>query len=780
MPTPAPSEPEHDTPTETTAPGASSHPRGTDASQASQWIGHRVGPYRVQKLLGRGGMGAVFLAVRDDDQFRKSVALKLLRFDAEDPALVARFRNERQILAALDHPNIAALYDGGTTEKGLPYIVMEYVAGETVTQYCQSRKLSIADRLRIFCKICDAVQYAHQKLIVHRDLKPGNILVTQEGVPKLLDFGIAKILLAPELLGDPALRTQTGHFAMTPDYASPEQIRGEAVSTLTDVYSLGAVLYEVLTGERPHRLPSYDPKVLLSEICESDPKMPSTVGGAALKGDLDNIVLKAMHRDPARRYRSAEQLAEDLQRHLQNRPVLARPDTIGYRVSRFAARNRWGIAAGAAIAISLAAGTAVALSQASVARQRFQQVRTLAGRFIELHDDVARLPGSTKVREKMVATALDYLDNLSRAAGRDAELLHEIGDAYEKVAAAQGAPGQPNLGRADDALASFRKSMEFDRRAVALNPAYRQSLADVESHFAYLSMLQGHLADAHDSLAAAAALLAQLRAEKPEDPEVLALAAGVALHQGDLADYEGHGRDKLPFWQQARQLTADYARVKQDNASRARLHLITGLVAVALDENKRYDEALATLHEGEPLIDGLLALEPDNPVYLRQKMSEVNYFGQVYDDESGDSLGKPVEAVAADRRYVALAEKLAAADANNASARLSLAIAYYRLSYPLGKTAPAEALVFARKALAIFGADLVQRPNDRLLRSRRARALRYLAYALESNGRVGEARQALEEALAIQKQLLAELPSDTSERDQVAFTGKVLARLPGR
>jgi hypothetical protein len=722
-------------------------------------------------------MGAVFLAIRDDDQFRKSVALKLLRFDADDPTLLARFRNERQILAALDHPNIAALYDGGSTDEGLPYIVMEYVAGEMLTAYCQSRKLSIPDRLRIFCKICDGVQSAHQKLIVHRDLKPGNILVTREGIPKLLDFGIAKLLLAPELMGEAAMQTRTGHFAMTPDYASPEQIRGEAVSTLSDVYSLGAVLYEILTGQRPHRLSRYDLQELQSEICDSDPRTPSTLGGAALKGDLDTIVLKAMHRDPARRYRSVEQFSEDLLRHLQHRPVLARPDTVGYRVSRFAARNRWGIAAGAAISISLAAGTTVALSQAAVARQHFQQVRTLAGRFIELQDDVARLPGSTRVREKMVATALDYLDSLSRGAGKDAALLHEIGDAYSKVAVAQGSPGQPNLGRTDDALASFRKAIEFDRRAAALNPVYRARLADVESQFAYLAMLAGHLPEARANLASAATGLQQLRAEKPEDPDVLALAAGVALHQGDLTVYEGHSSDRLPFWQQARQLAADYVRLKQDNAARARLHLITGLVAVALDETQRYDEALATLHEGEPLIDSLLLAEPDNPVYLRQKMSEANYISQVYDDETGNSLHNSAAAVAAGRRYVALAERLAAGDANNASARLSLAIAYYRLSYPLGKTAPAQALVLANKALQIFDSDLAQRPGDRLLRSRRARALRYLAYALESNHRRLEARQAALDGVAVQRQLLDEAPADSSEREQVALTEKVLARL---
>ena len=263
---------------------AGSRPQDPDQPKLDHWIGRRIGPYKIQKLLGRGGMGAVFLAGRDDDQFRKSVALKILRFETDDPATLARFRNERQILAALDHPNIAALYDGGTTDEGLPYIVMEYVVGESLTAYCESHQLPIAERLLIFRQVCDAVQYARQKLIVHRDLKPGNIFVTHEGIPKLLDFGIAKLLLSPELLGDRAPQTRTGMHLMTPDYASPEQIRGEAVSTATDVYSLGGVLYEVLTKKRARVLTKYDPLELQRVICETDPKPPSTIGGAALNG----------------------------------------------------------------------------------------------------------------------------------------------------------------------------------------------------------------------------------------------------------------------------------------------------------------------------------------------------------------------------------------------------------------------------------------------------------------------------------------------------------------
>jgi serine/threonine protein kinase/tetratricopeptide (TPR) repeat protein len=764
-------------PTQTSAQAAST---GHPEPQPEQWVGRRVGTYRISKLLGRGGMGAVYLANRDDDQFRKNVALKLLRFGTDEPGALARFRNERQILAALDHPHIAALYDGGTTDEGMPYIVMEYVDGQPLNEYCTSHQVSIQDKLVLFRSVCDAVQYAHQKLVVHRDLKPSNILVTRDGIPKLLDFGIAKLLLSPELLGDAAPKTQTGVLIMTPEYASPEQILGQPVSTATDVYSLGVVLYELLTGKHPRTLSRYDPVTLQKEICETEPKPPSTIGGAALRGDLDTIVLKAMHRDAARRYRSVEQFSEDILRYLENRPVTARPDTFVYRLSRFSARNRWGIGAAAAVVLSLAAGTVISLSEAHVAQERFQQVRKLAGRFIELHDDVARLPGSTRVREKLVATSLDYLDNLARSAGNDAELLHELANAYKKVSDAQGAPGQPNLGRVDDGLRNFQKAIEFERRASALNPAYTASLATMQSRLAYEEMLSGHLPQARENLEAAAALLNRLRAAKPEDPDLLALATSVAMSQGDLKEYEGHSRERLPFLQQAHQTAVECAQVRPSNDARRGLHLVSGLLATALADNERYDEALGVLREAEPIIDALLAEQPQNPTFLRQKMAAAGYESNIYDNETGKAIGKPVEAAAAGRRYLALAQKLSDADPDNASAHLSLAIACYKLSYPLGKIDRRESLQMAQRALAIFDDGLARSPNDHLLRSRRPRALRYVGYALQRNGRTAEARQAMAQALAIQRLLLAENPGDVSEREQVEFSEKALAALGGK
>jgi eukaryotic-like serine/threonine-protein kinase len=364
----------------------------------AHWTDRRMGSYRIVRPLGRGGMGAVFLGVRDDDQFHKEVAIKTLKFELEGGPAVSRFRQERQILAHLEHPNIARLLDGGTTEQGTPFIVLEYVAGVEIVEWCERQHLSIESRLQLFRQVCDAVQYAHQHLIVHRDIKPGNILITPNGVPKLLDFGIAKLLDASALEGLET-RAATSALLMTPDYVSPEQVRGDAVSTATDVYSLGAVLYELLTGRRPHSLESYDAVEIARVVCDTDVRPPSALGNRRLRGDLDNIVLKAMHKDPSRRYSSAAEFSEDIRRHLEGLPIAARPDTSVYRAAKFARRHRIGVAATAAVIVSLAIGVAVARREARVAQRRFDQVRELANTFLfQFYDEVTPLAGSTKVR----------------------------------------------------------------------------------------------------------------------------------------------------------------------------------------------------------------------------------------------------------------------------------------------------------------------------------------------------------------------------------------------
>jgi serine/threonine-protein kinase len=347
-----------------------------DDDAATADVGLRIGPYQTLRELGRGGMGTVFLAVRADDAFRKRVALKLVKRGMDSDEILRRFRYERQIVAGLDHPNIARLLDGGTAPDGRPYFVMEYVEGQPLTEFCDNRKLDIPARLTLFATVCRSVHYAHQNLVVHRDLKPGNILITADGTPKLLDFGIAK-LLNPELQNLTIDPTSPVLRLMTPEYASPEQVRGEPITTASDVYSLGVLLYELLTGGKPYQLGSASLSEIARAVCEVEPERPSAAVTDAgrprrgLKGDVDTIVLKAMRKEPGRRYASAEQLAEDIARHLDGRPVRAQRDTVGYRVTKFVKRHRVGVATSAAV-VALLIGSVVALlvQSARIATER--------------------------------------------------------------------------------------------------------------------------------------------------------------------------------------------------------------------------------------------------------------------------------------------------------------------------------------------------------------------------------------------------------------------------
>jgi non-specific serine/threonine protein kinase/serine/threonine-protein kinase len=371
--------------------------------------------------------------------------------------VLRRFRRERQILAQLAHPNIAHLLDAGTTEDGLPYFAMEYVQGTPITDFCDGRNLGVSARLALFLKVCAAVQFAHRNLIVHRDIKPGNIFVTEDGEPKLLDFGIAK-LLTPDA-ADIAL-TINDRQRLTPGYASPEQVRGEAVTTASDVYSLGALLYELLTAQTPHRFSSPHPSEteMLRVIAEGELPAASSVAvkpdmRRELRGDLDNILASALRKEPERRYSGVAALTDDLRRFLEGRTVRAHKDTFGYRASKFVRRNRLGVAAALLVFLALVIGLGIAAWQANVAaeqarvaraerakaEQRFNQVRELARSVMfDYYDAIVPLPGSTAVRERIVRDALRYLDNLSQEAGDDASLLAELAEAYWRVASLQG------------------------------------------------------------------------------------------------------------------------------------------------------------------------------------------------------------------------------------------------------------------------------------------------------------------------------------------------------
>ncbi len=410
-------------------------------------VGHRIGPYRITSSIGSGGMAEVYKAVRDDEQFEHDVAIKLIRRGLVSNAMLARFRNERQILASLNHPYIARLLDGGTTDDGLPYFVMEYVPGRPITEYCREKKLTLKNRLHLFRSVCSAVQHAHRNLVVHRDLKPSNVLVTDAGDVKLLDFGIAK-LLAPSV--SPAAvtlaKTMTEVRMMTPQYASPEQVRGEPVTTATDVYALGLILYELLAGECPHHLKDASYAEVERAICIAPVDRPSAAVARnapsstrlrrELKGDLDNIVLMALRKEPERRYQSVEQLAEDVRRYLQGRPVTARPDTIGYRANKFVRRHRAMVVSGVAVFLMLATfAVMTGLQAARTARERDRAnevTRFLVGLF-EVSSPSQSRGNEVTARELLDEGALKVEREMADQPELQAAMMDTIGSVYRSL-----------------------------------------------------------------------------------------------------------------------------------------------------------------------------------------------------------------------------------------------------------------------------------------------------------------------------------------------------------
>ena len=459
--------------------------------------GHVVGAYRLIRPVGRGGMGAVYLAERADDQYHKLVAIKVVARGLDTDAIVRRFRRERQILADLDHPNIARLLEGGATSDGLPYFVMEYIDGVPITTYCESHALSVNERLDLFRSVCAAVEYAHQRLIVHCDIKPGNILVTNDGSAKLLDFGIASLVgVGPDDAGVSHTR------ALTAGYASPEQIEGSAVTTLTDVYSLGVVLYELLSGSSPFArqgralLPFGPPGAKRTDSIAP----PSEVAeNRLLRGDLDAIVLKAIAPAPENRYATVQLFGDDVRNFLRRHPVLAREQTVSYRMGKLVRRNALASAAVVVLALSLLGGITATSWQAHLAEQqrstadrRFKDIRTLALSLIsEVNDSIAALPGTVSARKLVVVRALASLDALARDARGDQGLQQDLADAYIKVGDIQGHPYRPNLGDTRAAMQSYARAnriLALVNQAAPHNPRTLEALAIASERLGAVSL----------------------------------------------------------------------------------------------------------------------------------------------------------------------------------------------------------------------------------------------------------------------------------------------------
>ncbi len=464
----------------------------------SAMTGQRIGAYQIERVLGVGGMGVVYLARRADGHFEQRVALKLIRAANSDPVSMQRFASERQILADLDHPNLSRLLDGGVTDDGWPYFVMEYVDGVPITQYCDEHKLGLDDRLTLFETVCGVVDHAHRNLIIHRDLKPTNILVTSDGTPKLLDFGIAK-LLDPARAPDRVM-TVADSSPLTPEYSSPEQIRARPVTTESDVYSLGVLLYTLLTGKQPYTLAGLSAGERERIVCEETPAAPSDVVTDAetrkrLRGDLDSIVMMALRKEPERRYSSARELARDIAHHRAHQTVAARPDSVGYRVNRFFRRNRMMMASAAVVISVLIVGLGAALWQARVASRERDQARAEAAKRQTVSDallDIIALadPGDSPVDVAAGKQVLDYAVgrvDVQFAGQPDmlAKVLIGIGEGYGRMRKLEIVAGSAGACRASGAHTTFgSRSLEEASALEALGNSFIHTSDFARARFA--------------------------------------------------------------------------------------------------------------------------------------------------------------------------------------------------------------------------------------------------------------------------------------------------------
>jgi tetratricopeptide (TPR) repeat protein len=446
------------------------------AGREAQAEARPIGPYLLDRLLGRGGMGAVYLAHRADGQFEQKVAIKLIDLPLATGVFQKRFRQERQILAGLQHPYIARLLDGGVTVAGDLYLVMDYVDGVPIHRFCQEHDLSTRQCLNLFLHVCEAVQFAHQNFVVHRDLKPDNILVVEDGTPRLLDFGTAK-LLSPSDAAPGSELTREGYQSYTPQYASPEQVLGNPITTASDTYSLGVLLYLLLTGEPPYELKELTTGEMLRVICEQAPRRPSleAVSGKRLDPDLVAILEKALRKEPQERYRTAEQLANDVRAYLARKPVGARRGTLRYRACKFAYRHRLGLVSIAVLALTLFAGVVGVLWQAKVAYEerrmaeaRSADLRQLSNSLLSEFDEaIKEIPGSTGAQKLLVTRVLEHLDRMARDTQGDRQTKLDLVDAYTRLSNIQGNLYYQNLGDRSGALASIQKAISL---AVPLAP----------------------------------------------------------------------------------------------------------------------------------------------------------------------------------------------------------------------------------------------------------------------------------------------------------------------
>lgn len=721
---------------------------------AITFTGGRFGPWRALGEIGRGGMSVVYLGERADKAFEKQVAIKVI---AGVPASFPE--SERQILAGLEHPNIARLLDAGATDDGFPYLVVEYVEGQRLDQF--ARNLDQAGKIRLLQQVCAGVQYAHRHLVVHRDLKPANIFVTADGTVKLLDFGIAKIVT-------PGEGGHTTRFsAWTVDYASPEQILGRGVTTGGDIYSLGVLLHELLTGERPRRLEGKNMEELVSAAREE-------IGPLQLTGDLEQIARKALRVDPAQRYESVAAFADDLQRYLDRRPIAAHAPSWTYRLGKFVARNRVavGLAALAVTAGGIAIGTIV--YQARVAERRFQQVRGLARTItFELNDALQPLSGSTPVRKMVVERALAYLDALSKEAGNDRDLLLELGQGYARLGMVQGSINEPNLGHLTAALASFEKARAIFERLVAARPG------DAAARFELAKVL-GSLGQQHLSRfdRVKALEMAQREMELIESlPEAAEVDRAAALFRLAvvLQNTKGRIEEAVPLWDRLAEIYERRLAAEPNSDPERRSVVLVNRYRTELEvSRKNLPAAERHLRRAIEVDEQRLAARPTDPLVLTDVSFDFAQLGFLANQQK-----RSAEAVEFYRKSLGIREKLLANDPANARLRIMVARNHATLGYSFHHTnRRADAAGSFRRAIATIRALPDRTPTVNAIFPF-AYPLAMLGLYAEAEGRSAEACAQFAEALAEASKLGSQVwEAETQATFEAARAG--LGRCPKR
>lgn len=760
------------------------------------FIGRQIGNYKITGELGAGGMGAVYLAERADGAFSQQVALKLIKRGMDSDAILRRFFTERQILASLKHPNIAHLIDGGTTGDDLPFFVMEHVEGETIIEYAERENLDVEDRLKLFREVCAAVSFAHTNLVIHRDLKPSNILVTKDGNAKLLDFGIAK-LLKSEAEGD----TATQHFVFTPEYASPEQVKGEKLTTATDVYSLGVILYELLTGNRPYKTESKNIGEIIRAVCETQPERPSSAARSvrpwqvekgktnqnkqrttdhgqltkSLKGDLDNIILKALRKEQTRRYSSVEQFSEDIRRHLERLPVTASRDTWKYRASKFVQRNRIGVAAIGLILLTLFAGLGATLYQANVARRertkaerRFNDVRQLANSFMfEINEQIIKSP--IKARELLVQRAVEYLDKLAAESGSDAELQSELATAYEKIGDVQTEIFKPNAGKTSEALFSHQKALALRRKLFAGEPNAARAISVASSYLRVgdVLLMSGKILETRENYREAVRILEPVFAAEPENAAVQDKLASSFARLGQSILRSGSLSESLENYEKSLKI---YQNLAAENPETTKYQRNTGIIFsyigfVKMEMGKA--EEAAAYYENWLEIEKKIFEKDKNNIESSSFVSTAQiWFGVALSEQ-----GKMQQAIAHFNEGIKIQEAVLATDKGNLGEEYALADCYLELGKALARNKMAdESIKNLEKAIESYRSIWQKDAQNLVTRHRIANAQRFLADAFFQRENLTKALENYEQALAVFKELTAADAENDDWRQDLAMS----------